>query len=190
LMMWHGWVRHGQIGSGSLTWKQHGDPVAAIRYQYDLTDPRRAELRLNFEWALMGDEPRRVEQRIALTPTRPNYGGLRWWLHCPVTGQRATKLYKPPGQERFAGRRVWRLGYRSQRAPERDQPFDRLYRLQRRIGAEECWDAMPSRPKGMWRRTFNRYFEEYQSLDELCGLEIEKLEALMAPRQGASRRAS
>jgi len=39
---------------------------------------------------------------------------------------------------------------------------------------------MPFRPKGMWRRTFNRYFEEYQSLDELCGREIEKLETRMA----------
>ncbi len=181
-MMRLGWVRHGQVGSGSLAWSRHRDPVASIQYHYDLTDPRRAELRLNFDWALMSDEPRGVEQRISLILTRPNFGGLRWWLRCPVTGHRATKLYKPPGQERFAGRRVLRLGYRSQRAPERDQPFDRLHRVQRKLGAEDCWEAMPVRPKGMWRRTFNRYFEEYQLLDELCGREIEKSETRMANR--------
>ena len=183
LMMRRGWVRHGQIGSGSLAWKQHGYPVASIQYRYDLTDPHQAELRLSFEWALSSEDPHRVEQRIALMPTRPNYGGLRWWMLCPLTGQRAAKLYKPPGLKRFAGRGVWRLGYRSQRAPRRDQPFDRLYRVQRRLGAEEGWEATPFRPKGMWRRTFNRYFARYEALDELCAREVEKLEALMTPRQ-------
>jgi hypothetical protein len=110
---------------------------------------------LNFNWALMGEELHRIEQRIGLIPTRPNYGGLRWWMRCPATGQRATKLYKPPGQERFASRRVWRLGYRSQRAPRRDQPFERLYRSRKNLEPRNAGKPCPSGRKecGVGRST-------------------------------------
>ena len=99
-----GWVRHGQIGSGALKWRSQDKSVSTIQYHFDLTDPQQAELCLNFEWALIAEEPHEVEQRIQLVLTRPNYGGIRWWMRCPVTGQLATKLYKPPGREVFAGR--------------------------------------------------------------------------------------
>lgn len=40
---------------------------------------------------------------------------MRLWFKCPFTGDRARVLYLPPGGDRFAGRRAWRLTYRSRR---------------------------------------------------------------------------
>jgi hypothetical protein len=50
--------------------------------------------------------PSPVHQRIALTRTRPNFGGLRWWFLCPGSeqpcGRRCHKLYLPAGGVGFA----------------------------------------------------------------------------------------
>ena len=177
-----GWIRHGQIGSGSLNWRNQDKSVSSIRYHFDLADPRRAELCLHFEWALLGEPLHPVEQRIPLVLTGANYGGIRWWMLCPMTGQRATKLYRPPGQEMFAGRHLWRLGYRSQRVSRRDRSFDKLYQIQAKLGAEGSWETMLFRPKGMWHRTFNRYLAEYQPLQDVCEREVQRLELLMGVR--------
>jgi hypothetical protein len=60
---------------------------------------------------------RAVHQRIALTRTRPNFGGLRWWFLCPGDGQpcrrRCHKLYLPAGGRGFACRLCHGLVYSS-----------------------------------------------------------------------------
>ena len=71
---------------------------------------------LTFE-LLNGTTPSPVHQRIALTRSRPNFGGLRWWFLCPGNGQpcgrRCYKLYLPAGGEGFACRRCHGLVYSS-----------------------------------------------------------------------------
>jgi hypothetical protein len=86
--------------------------------------------------------------------------------------KRATKLYMPPGGDRFAGRAAWRLGYRSQRVAHRDRPFEKLFRLQRKVGSSEGWEAGIYRPKGMWTRTFERHLDRYLALDAECSHEM------------------
>ncbi len=60
-----------------------------------------------------------VRYTIALSSTRPPFGGHRWWLHCPliVSGRRCdrrgTKLYLPPGARYFGCRECYSLTYRS-----------------------------------------------------------------------------
>ena len=65
-----------------------------------------------------------------------------------------------------AGRMAWRLGYRSQRVAHRDRPFEKLFRLQRKLGSSEGWEAAIFRPKGMWHQTFGQHWERYLELDE------------------------
>jgi hypothetical protein len=59
------------------------------------------------------------KESILLQNTRPNFGGVRWWLSCPLSKdgdpckQRVSKLYLPPSEKRFGCRRCHDLTYRS-----------------------------------------------------------------------------
>jgi hypothetical protein len=175
LMLRRGWARVGAAGSGTLSWSSNGEPIATIEHRYDLTDPDNAHLTLNYTRTPRGGLPEKVEQRIRLTWTRPNYGGRRYWMVCPYSGRRVAKLHLPSGGDRFASRLAWRLPYRSQRAAHRDRPFDKLFRLQRKLGSPEGWEAGLRRPKGMWNRTFERHWERYWQLDKPCSAEMMSL---------------
>ncbi len=173
LMLRKGWLRDGSASTfGSLTWSRNGDPFANIGYSYSLTDPDDAWLRLTYTRTRHGEEPTKVEQHIQLTATLPNYGGRRWWMFCPFTGKRVAKLHLPPGGDQFACRGAWRLGYRSQRMAHHDRPFEKLFRLQRKLGSREGWEAGLCRPKGMWNRTFERHLDRYWALDAQCSVEM------------------
>lgn len=183
-MMKRGWVRDCTARSGSLQWSSRGEQFASIGYHYDMTDTSYAHLTLNYTRTPPGEQPEKVVQRIGLTTTYPNFGGRRWWLICPYTGERGTKLYKPAGGDRFAGRAAWRLGYHSQRVAERDKPFEKLFKLQRKLGCDQGWEAGLRRPKGMWDRTYQRYCERYWELDAQCAGEMVSTLARLRARIG------
>ena len=172
LMFRQGWARDGASGTGTLTWSNRGEPFATTGYRYDMTDPDNAYLTLIYTRTPRDGSPKHVEQQIRLTFTRPTYGGRRWWMVCPYSGRRVGKLHIPPSGDRFASRQSWRLAYSSQRSAHRDRPFDKLFRLQRKLGSEEGWEAYLRRPKGMWRRTYERHLERYWELDSRCGAEM------------------
>ena len=172
LMLRHGWAKAGAAGAGTLRWSSRGERIATISHRYDLTDTGTPHLTPSYTRTRRDGSKERVEQRIALTWTHPTYGGRRWWMICPYGGRRVAKLHLPPGGDRFASRRAWRLPYRSQRSAHRDRPFDRLFRLQRKRGLPEGWEAGLQRPKGMWRRTYERHLERYWQLDEQCAAEM------------------
>ncbi len=164
-----GWAVPGRQTSGILRWSVGDEPTGSISYVADMTDPAASELRLSYTRG-EGANRENVTQTVRLTSTEPNYGGRRWWMICPYRGNRVGKLYMPNGGDRFAGRRAWRLGYNSQRVAHSDRPFEKLFRLQRKLGSEQGWEAYPTRPKGMWRRTYERHLERYEQLDAECNL--------------------
>lgn len=172
LMLRRGWIGDGTSGSGNLYWSRNGERFASIGHRYDMSDPANASLVLHFTWTPTGGQPQQVEQRIALVSTVPNYGGRRWWMLCPFTGRRVGKLHLPPGGGKFASRKAWRLSYRSQRVAHRDRPFEKLFRLQRKLGSDEGWEAGLRRPRGMWRRTYEQHLERYWELDAECAVEM------------------
>jgi hypothetical protein len=172
LMLRRGWISDGACGSGNLHWSRRGQRFASIGHRYDLSDPESASLTLSFTWTPSGGKPQQVEQRIALVSTVPNYGGRRWWMLCPFTGRRVAKLHLPPGAGKFACRTAWRLPYQSQRVAHRDRPFEKLFRLQRKLGCYEGFEAGLQRPKGMWRRTYERHWERYLQIEEVCAVEM------------------
>lgn len=161
----------GQMIANTLSWNIGGRPAGSISYTADMRDLDLAELRLSYTRGPEGSQEH-VKQTVRLTYTEPNFGGRRWWMICPYRGDRVGKLYLPNGGDRFAGRKAWRLGYRSQRVAHRDRPFERLFQLQRKLGSTEGWEAGLWRPKGMWRRTFERHLERYWKLDEQCAREM------------------
>jgi hypothetical protein len=76
----------------------------------------------------LGLSNERIEYAIAMTPTRPHFGGLRWWFLCPTPksrgrdvqpcGRRVGKLYLPPRARQFACRVCHNLTYQSSQASD------------------------------------------------------------------------
>ena len=166
----------GEYRFGTLSWSRGDNPAGTIGFTCDMRDPDNAALMLQYTTTDNASRKTRdFKHRIALSTTQPHYGGRRWWMHCPVNGRRVGKLYMPPGAQTFASRTAWRLGYQSQRASPRDAAFERLFRLQKKLGCPEGWEMPIRRPKGMHRRTYERLETEYWNLDALCAAEMMRL---------------
>ena len=172
----------GQRISGTIRWTCGGSPAGSISYSADMEDADNSSLRLSY-FRGSGADREEVVQHVSLVFTEPNFGGRRWWMVCPYSGLRVGKLYLPSGGDRFAGRRSWRIGYKSQRVTARDQPFEQMFRLQRKLGCEEGFDSYIFRPKGMWQRTFERHLKRFEELNDQCGAEM----MLMVLRMGGKR---
>ena len=103
------------------------------------------------------------DYRVRLETTRPNFGGLRWWFLCPITGRRVGVLYLPGrGGTMFASRQAWGLAYRSQRASPEDRAVERSLKARTKLGvADQNMLDMPycPRPKWMRQRTHRRLVE-------------------------------
>lgn len=100
--------------AGVLSWTRGGEPSGSISYTCDMCDPEQSFLELRFSVTRHATgETSDYTQRIWLSYTEPNFGGKRWWMHCPKTGERVGKLYCPAGGETFASRKAYRIGYRS-----------------------------------------------------------------------------
>lgn len=165
-----GRARIGSRVQGSLSWSCRGEESGRIGYIADLSQPGDERLELIYTNTRRG-ERKDVRQPVRLTFTQPHYGGKRWWMLCPVNGRRVGKLYLPPGGDIFASRQAWRLGYQSQRDAERDRPFERLFRLQKKLGGRQGYEKPVFKPKGMWERTWQRHLAEYWRLDAECARE-------------------
>jgi len=156
---------------GSLQWTCGGRGSGSISYAAKMHERGLERLELAFTRTQQA-EPKEIRQTVRLTNTRPNYGGKRWWMLCPVNGKRVGKLYLPSGGDIFASRSAWQLGYQSQRDAPPDRPFERLFRLQKKLGCEEGWEQPIYKPKGMWERTWQRHLANYWELDEQCAIEM------------------
>ena len=85
---------------------------------------------LYFDWAPFNRFPMPAAHRLFQPVPPANYGGLRWWLHCPLVragrpcSRRQRMLYLPNGATYFGCRDCHRLTYDSCQESHR---FDRLY---------------------------------------------------------------
>lgn len=170
-MLRTGRAREGMLIRGTLSWNCGGEPAGSISYAAHMDEPGRERLELSYSRG-EGEGREHVRQTVHLCHTLPHYGGKRWWMICPYRSVRAGKLYKPAGGDRFASRQAWRLAYNSQREASRDRAFEKLFRLQKKLGCDTGWEAGLFRPKGMWHRTFERHLERYWALDNQCAMEM------------------
>lgn len=116
-------------------------------------------------------------QVIEVTSRPRHFGGCQWYFVCPDTGRLASVLWMPPGARHYASRHAWagRAAYSSQF----EAPADRAHRAQRKIKTrlvgyldEEVDDAgMPSKPKWMRWRTYNRMVERFDICDAVTHCE-------------------
>lgn len=165
-------VPEGQEGSGELRWSVEGETIGEISFGLDFRMPENARLILNFYAPQINGELKAVKQTIHLAKTRQHLGGYRWWLFCPITGKRARTLHLPPNGRIFASREALRLCYRVERLDHFDRAFEKMFRVQRRLRQPEGLGTTIERPKGMWRRTFERHLERFLKAEIACMDEI------------------
>lgn len=169
-------IREGQAASGEIKWSRDGEPVASAHFRLDLRSAETARLILHYNVTKPKGGEMVVRQAIALTALPQHFGGRRWWLRCPVTSERLRTLFLPPGGERFVGRKAAGLAYRVERLGRLDRPFEKLFRVQRRLGGPQGLGTGLERPKGMWRRTFARHAARFERHDIAC---VERIAALV-----------
>ncbi len=180
-MLRTGRAQEGRHLRGSLHWTCGGQPSGSIGYAAIMDEPGRERLELSYARG-SGSRKEDVQQTIRLCHTVPNFGGKRWWMICPYRAIRIGKLYMPGGGDRFASRQAWRLAYHIQHVAHRDRPFERLFRLQKKLGCDPGWEGGLYHPRGMWHRTFERHLDRYWELDEQCAIEMGALMGLLQSR--------
>lgn len=135
------WMREGILKagawlSGSWRWTYRSGRECSINYEVNTRDPARPSVRLRYSRTPHGREPESLDYSVALTTTRPRFGGLRWWFLCPLScngracGRRVGKLYLPPGGRYFGCRHCHDLTYTS------CQESGKFRSLYRHLGAD------------------------------------------------------
>lgn len=158
------------VTSGSWQWSRDGKQVSSIGYAANLTSES-GELRLTYTWK-KDDTPQDVMCTIRLSSVALQYGGRRWYMHCPCTGKRVLKLYKFGGLERFCSRTAVRPlpTYASQRTSGSDRINAQRWAIRRKLG-DNLSDLFgePCKPKRMHWSTFQRFAARDAELAERDG---------------------
>jgi hypothetical protein len=132
--------------------------------------------------------------RIVRIPCR--LGGARPYFICPgvvngiACGRRVAKLHGPGRY--FLCRHCYRPAYASQSESDLDRALRRANKIRQRLGGDPGMAApFPDKPKGMWRRTYERLRREVWDVemlaDEALAVHAERLLGLVEqPRRKRS----
>ena len=130
--------------SGQYRWWYYDKIYARVGYSIRMTTRGNGILTLDYKIPdrLSGEE-QVFNYPILLTSTKCNYGGLRYWMLCPLVRdgkkcyRRVSKLYLTPGGMYFGCRECLRLTYESKFKNYRRPMFRYMNRLFKCIELEE-----------------------------------------------------
>jgi len=141
---------------GGWQWTHGGEEVASIGMRAEADC-----LRLSYRWRIAGGAWEDVEESIRIVRAPCPFGGARPYFVCPgmmngiACGRRVAKLHGPGRY--FLCRHCYRLAHASQSEDKRDRAARRVNKIRSRLGGEpRIATPLPARPKGMWRRTYER----------------------------------
>jgi hypothetical protein len=181
-----GCLRAGWIGTWQ--WTEEGERVAWINL---LAEHDR--LHLSYRISIGGRESQDVAETVRIVRVACRFGGTRPYFNCPgivhgiACGRRVAMLY---GSGRyFLCRHCYCLVHESQSEGAWHRSLRRANKIRQRLGGDPGMAApFPSKPKGMWRRTYGRLrkhaFEAEMRSDEALSLRAERLLA----RTGKAKR--
>ncbi len=145
---------------GGWQWNQGAEKVASINL--------RAEpdwLHLSYRVRIAGGEWDNIEEPVRVVRVPCRFGGARPYFICPgvvnggYCGRRVAKLHGPGRY--FLCRHCYRLAHASQSEGTWDRTLRRANKIKQRLGGDPGMAApFPPKPKGMWRRTYDRLREE------------------------------
>jgi hypothetical protein len=178
---------------GSWQWSRDGEQVASINLRTD-----HDRLHLTYRVRISGGEWEEVTESISIVRLPCRFGGTRPFFICPgvvngtVCGRRVAKLHGPGRY--FLCRHCYRLAHASQSESAWDRTLRRANKIRRRLGGDPGMAApFPQKPKGMWRRTYQRLhdqaFDAEMRADEAFALQAEHLLARIdKPRRNRTNR--
>jgi len=174
---------------GGWDWKRDGERVASITMRAE-----ECRLVLSYKYRLHGDEWQSVEEPVPIVRVPCPFGGTRPYFLCPgvvngvACGRRVAKLYGPG--KYFLCRHCYRLAYASQSEGEWDRSLRRANRIRMRLGGDPGMCApFPERPKGMWRKTYERLCNEAKRAEMLADEAfVMHATSLLARLEGSDRK--
>lgn len=151
----NGWLVDGW--QGDLSWSRGRDVVVSIGLHAD-----EDRLHLSYRVQVSGGGWENVQETVRTVRVACHYGGSRPYFLCPgiaygvVCERRVAKLYA--ASRYFLCRHCYRLSYACQREDDLDRAHRRANKLKRRLSQDSSRGAaLLSRPRGMWRRTYDRH---------------------------------
>lgn len=137
---------------GQWVWSRDGKQTATVKIRANANS-----LSLSYRWSGDGTQWQDADQTIEVVRTRCRLGGTRPYFICSgeggnVCGRRAVHLYFS-SKGRFVCRKCAGFAYASQREDAVYRAIGRVDKIRLRLGDD---GSVPRRPKGMWRKTFDR----------------------------------
>jgi len=126
----------GGIRAGTIYWTRNGTRLGDMGYQ---VYQKNSFLVVHLKYRITHTITKEVEEfdyPIRVLPTRPYFGGKRYWFSCPlvikgeVCMKRVGMLYQPPGAQYFGCRQCYELVYLSSRESHK---WDNMWK---RLGVE------------------------------------------------------
>jgi hypothetical protein len=156
-------------------WNKRGKATRAVRVQHRCRNRTVAETLIRAEIGDMtgtallehrGSDAALIEQSVGLEPLPQHFGGQRWFFVCPVTGNRARKLYRYPGMSGFCSRAGLPapVTYRCQRDSAAQRAMRQIWELRDRLGDKSWLLGSLAKPENMDDVEFCRYVFRYLQL--------------------------
>ena len=174
--------------AGDLQWTHAGKEIASINWRAES-----GSLVLSYRASIRDGDWEDIAETVHIVRVPCRFGGMRPYFVCPglvngiVCGRRVAKLH---GSGRyFLCRHCCRLAHASQSEDRWDRMLRRANKIRQRLGGDPGMFALlPSRPKGMWKRTYERLrhqvFDAEMRADE--AFELRSLQMLARIRIGVS----
>jgi hypothetical protein len=175
-------LREGCLSSGwqgGWQWTRDGERVASITLHMESEC-----LVLSYRYRLGDGDWEDITEPVPIVRVPCRFGGSRPYFLCPgvvkgiACGRRVAKLYGPGRY--FLCRNCYRLAYASQSEDALDRTLRRANKIRMHLGGSPGIAApFPARPKGMWRRTYERLrngvLETEMMADEAFAMRAEQL---------------
>jgi hypothetical protein len=161
--------RQGCLRAGSMVscrWSSDGDRVTPtnMRAEHD-------QLHLTYRVRIGGGEWEDVNETVRIVRVACRFGGERPYFVCPgvvngtACGRRVVKLYRPGRY--FLCRHCNRLAHASQSEDAQRRSMRRASKSRQRLGGNAgTASSLPPKPRGMWRRTYERLCEQAVDAEE------------------------
>jgi hypothetical protein len=165
--------------SGIWQWTEEGERVAWINLRAE-----QDRLHLTYRVQFGGGEWQDVVEAVRIVRVPCRFGGARPYFTCPgkldgiICGRRVATLHRPGRY--FLCRHCYRLAHASQSEGAQGRGQSRADKIRRRLGGDPRMAApFPPKPKGMWRRTYERLRERASEaetrVDEAFSLKAQRL---------------
>jgi hypothetical protein len=158
--------------SGGWQWTQDGERTGWINLASGADS-----LRLTYRIRTAGAEWSDVAETVSIVRVPCRFGGTRPYFICPgivngvVCGRRVAKLYA--SGRYFLCRHCHQLAHASQRESAWERALRRGDKIRQRFGGDPGITLFPDRPfpdrpKGMWRRTYERLRDRVADADRVA----------------------